>query len=314
MESQRALTPTQQRLVEQMRRDAEPLVFAPTFVDDLIERAREGFADLSAALGGEKLWVSKHFVTRALGCEALHLAPDPFEWTTSNARGSITHKAVELFVNWRGEPVPALVVDEAIARLAGQPNSLGDWLARLGEADLAELRGYAVERFTRFVQDFPPLDMRAEPITEAAGKWRASQCIELSGRADLVIGRPEGTVSKRLIVDFKTGSRSPQHRLDLRFYALVETLQRSVPPRKLVTYYFDYAEAEVEQVTEGILDSALDRALGAVARHAELVSGERTPVKRPSYSCRWCPLLADCTEGTAHLAALADDGSQGFDD
>lgn len=310
----RVLTPVQQRVLDQLRRDPEPLVFPEVFVDDLIARAREGFAELSTLLGGERLWVSKHFVSEVLGCEALHLAAPPFEWSPITARGSITHKAVELFLNWRGEPVPAEVVDEALARLTGQPSSLGDWLARRTDADLAEVRAYAVERFTRFVQDFPPLDPRAEPITEPGARWRANHCIELSGRADLVIGKPEGRVSKRLIVDFKTGTRSPQHRLDLRFYALIETLQRAVPPRKLVTFYFDEAEAEVEQVTEGILTAALDRTLNAVARHAELVASEREPVKRPSYACRWCPLLGECSDGRAHLAVLADDGSQGFDD
>jgi RecB family exonuclease len=145
-------------------------------------------------------------------------------------------------------------------------------------------------------------------------RYAASSCITLGGRADLVIGKPEGRISKRVIIDFKTGQRSPQHRLDLQFYALVETLQREVPPRKLVTFYFDEAAAEVETVTEGILDAALDRLLSAIERHAELHVDGREPVLRPSTGCRWCPLLADCPTGTAHLASLRDDGSQGFDD
>lgn len=308
------LTPVQQRLLDQMRREPEPLVFDEAFVDDLVRRADDGFAELAGRLRGEKLWVSKHLVTRALGCEARYLARDDFEWTPVTARGSVTHKAVELFLNWRAEPVPAVIVDEAISRLSGQPNDLGDWLARCGDGDLAELRGYVLERFTRFVQDFPPLDMRAEPIPEAMARYVASNCITLGGRADLVIGRPDGRISKRLIIDFKTGARAPHHRLDLEFYALVETLQRRVPPRKLVTFYFDEAAAEVEAVTEGILTASLDRVLSAIERHADLHSGEREPVRRPSGGCRWCPLLDTCAPGREHLVALSDDGSQGFDD
>jgi RecB family exonuclease len=308
------LTPVQQRILAQIRREPEPLVFDQGFVDDLLQRAATGFADLSARLGGEKLWVSKHRVTNALGCEQRYLAPDDFRWTTTTARGSVTHKAVELFLNWRDEPVPATIVDEALRRLTDEPNDLGIWLGGLDAADLAELRGYATERFTRFAQDFPPLDWRAEPIPEAMARYAASSCITLGGRADLVIGKPEGRISKRVIIDFKTGARQPQHRLDLQFYALVETLQREVPPRKLVTFYFDEAAAEVEAVTEGILDAALARVLSAIERHAELHVDGREPVLRPSGGCRWCPVLADCATGAAHLASLRDDGSQGFDD
>ena len=65
---------------------------------------------------------------------------------------------------------------------------------------------------------------------------------------------------------------------------------RAVPPRKLVTYYLDYAEAEVEDVTESMLDAALDRVIQAVERHAELTVDARPPVKRPGSPCRWCPL------------------------
>lgn len=308
------LTPVQQRILSQIRREPEPLVFDEAFIDDLLQRAAVGFAELSAQLGGEKLWVSKHRVTTALGCEQRYLAPDDFRWTPITARGSVTHKAVELFLNWREEPVPTAIVDEAIGRLSDEPNELGVWLGGLDAGDLAELRGYAIERFTRFVQDFPPLDWRAEPIPEAMARFSASSCITLGGRADLVIGKPEGRISKRVIIDFKTGARNPLHRLDLQFYALVETLQREVPPRKLVTFYFDEAAAEVETVTEGILDAALDRVLNAIARHAELHVDGREPVLRPSSGCRWCPLLGECSTGGTHLATLRDDGSQGFDD
>ena len=314
MERSTALTPVQQRLLGQLKRTPEPLVFSEGFVDGLVARARAGFEELSEALGGEKIWVSKYFVAQTLACEERHLAPSSFDWTPATARGFVAHKGVELYSHWQGEPVLADVIDEALARLGDEPSKRGDWVAGLSSADRAELRGYGLERLTRFVQDFPPLDWRAEPITEATGKWKASECIELSGRADLVMGRPDGRVSTRLIVDFKTGGRSPQHRDDLRFYALVETLQRQVPPRKVATYYLDYAEADVEDVNEKILEAALARTLAAVTRHAQLISGERDPVKRVSYSCRWCPLLNECEEGQSHLAMLDDDGSQGFDD
>lgn len=314
VESTRELTPTQQRLLEQLRRDAEPLVFDAEYIDHLVQRSHEAVEEFSGRLGGERLVVSKSFLANVHGCEARHLAPDLFEWTPVTARGFVAHKAIELGAHWHGEPVPELLVDEAIARLGDDAGNRGDFIAALTDADRAELRGFAVERVTRFLQDFPPLPPRAQPVYEARTRWSPPGTIELVGKTDLVIGRPDGRISTRLIVDFKTGWRNVHHRDDLRFYALLETVVRKVPPRRLVTYYLDSTEADVEDVTEGVLDSALARLLGALERHIELTIDGREAEKRPATACRWCQVLSGCAEGQAHLRALNDDGSQGFDD
>lgn len=308
------LTPTQERLLHQLRRDPAPLVFSREFVDDLIARAQDGFEELSERLAGEKMFVSKGFITKVLSCEVQHLLPDDFQWTPAKAKGFVAHKAIELQTNWRGDPTPAVLVDEAIARLADQASARSDFIAGLTDADHAELRGYAIERVTRFMQDFPPIPPSAHPVPEASTKWAPTSCIDVSSKADLVIGKPDGRISTRLIIDFKTGAKAHHHRLDLRFYALLETIVRQVPPRKLVTYYLDYAEADVEPVTEATLTSALDRVLSAVEREVELRIEGRTPVKRPGFTCRWCDVMPSCTEGRAHLALIDDDGRQGFDD
>ena len=315
VEQRPSLNPTQERLLAQLRRDGAPLVFDRAAVEDLLARARAAFAELSERLGGERLVVHKGFLSRVLGCEVQYLLPDDFAWTPAKARGFVAHKAIELLNNWRGEPVPAALVDEAIARLADQTSNRGNYVAGLTDADHAELRGRAVEHVTRYMQDFPPIPASAHPIPEAVSKWAPpGACIELSGKADLVVGKPDGRTSTRLIIDFKTGPRAHHHRLDLRFYALLETLAREVPPRKLVTYYLDYAEADVEEVSEATLASTLDRVIGSIERDVELRIDGRTPVKRPGATCRWCELRTTCVEGRAHLAALDDDGRQGFDD
>jgi hypothetical protein len=308
------LTPTQRRLLEQLRRDGDALVFDEEFVDDLVRRAQAIVDQAALRLGGEKLVVSKSFLTNVHGCEAKHLLPDSFTWNPANARGFVSHKAIELGANWLGEPEPQTLVDEALARLADQPGYQGDFVAGLSDADRAELRAGAVERVTRFLQDFPPIPARAHPAFEARTKWPLRGPVELVGKTDLVIGKPIGRTSIKLVVDFKTGWPSPNHRNDLRFYALLETLARRVPPRKLVTFYLDSSEADIEGVSESVLESALARLEGALERHAELTVDAVTPVKRMSSSCRWCPGLAGCDEGRAHLAMLDDDGSQGFDD
>jgi CRISPR/Cas system-associated exonuclease Cas4 (RecB family) len=313
VETRTPLTPTQERLLAQLRRDPEPLLFDQDFVADLRSRAQAGFEHLSARLGGEKLHVSKGLLNRVLGCEVQHLLPDDFEWTPAKARGFVAHKAIELRSNWRGDPSPGQLVDEAIERLSDQQNGRGDYVAGLSDADHAELRGGAIERVTRIMQDFPPIPNSAHPVFEAPTKWPATTCIEVSSKVDLVLGKPDGRVSTRLIVDFKTGQKAHHHRLDLRFYALLETIVRAVPPRKLVTYYLDYAEADIEVVTEATLESALDRVLSAVEREVELREG-REPIKRPGTACRWCALKGSCHEGRAFLELDDLTLTQGFDD
>lgn len=294
------LTPAQQRHLALLRRPEVPVVFPATVVDDIVDEARSGLAELSERLGGERLFVSKHFLARVHGCEAQHLSPEGFAWNTQNARGFVVHKAVELLVNWRGEPEPGQLVDEAIARLADDASERGAFVAGLTDADLAELRSGAVARVTRFVETFPPIPRSATPVTEAPSRFPYG-CIELGGRADLTLGRLVGDESRRVIIDLKSGRRVHTHRDDLRFYALVETLVHRVPPRKLATVYLDEADAEVEDVTEGVLRAALRRTLDGIARHVELTVERREAVKRPGAPCRWCPLRADCAEGQAFL-------------
>ena len=89
------------------------------------------------------------------------------------------------------------------------------------------------------------------------------------------MGRPQGRESRKVIIDLKTGRVSQRHREDLRFYALVETLVRDVPPRKLATFYLDSAEPIVEDVTEGVLRTALRRTLDGIHRLIQLqIEGE----------------------------------------
>lgn len=284
-----------------MRRTGDPLVFSQEFIDEIITDATEAAAELSMMLGGDNLYVSKSFVTRVHGCEVLHLAPDDFSWSPATAAGFVAHKSIELALNWRGEPVPAVVVDEALARLADDANQRGAFVAGLDDGAWAELRSRAVDRTTKFLQDFPPLPPAAHPVLESNAKWRPEGTIEFSAKVDLAIGKPEGRESRLLIVDFKSGYRSHHHRDDLRFYALLETLRHGVPPRKLATYYLDYAESDAEDVNEGTLRTALERTLSAIERHIELTVEHDEPVKRVGSSCRWCPLRETCTEGTAFL-------------
>jgi CRISPR/Cas system-associated exonuclease Cas4 (RecB family) len=159
----------------------------------------------------------------------------------------------------------------------------------------------SIERVTKFVESFPPLDRRSNPVTEAAAQWPLEGPILLRARVDLMIGRPSGAESRKVIIDLKTGRPSPKHRQDLGFYALLETLTRGVPPRKLATFYLDASEAQVEDVSERLLRTAVRRTLDGINAIVELEAEGRPPVRRPGSSCRWCPLADACPDGQSYL-------------
>ncbi|HEY4333900.1 MAG TPA: PD-(D/E)XK nuclease family protein, partial [Ilumatobacteraceae bacterium] len=154
---------------------------------------------------------------------------------------------------------------------------------------------------------------RSRPVTESSTQWPVDGPILLRGRSDLTIGRPFERESRKLIVDLKTGRVAARHREDLRFYALVETLSRHVPPRKLASFYLDAAQPVVEDVTENLLRSTMRRTFDGINALIELRVEGRPPTKSPGASCRWCPLAATCPEGKAQLAGDDDREADGLD-
>ena len=303
-----SLTPTQLKTLEALRRSAEPVVFDPDLVADIRTEMLAALDEFTERLQpNQEVFISKHKLSTVLDCEEFHLVPDDFEWRPATAKGQVAHRAIQLTLSWRGEPNPTDLVDEAMARLADEERGIGQWIAALSPADEADLRGQSVERLTKFMECFPPLDKRSNPMTESSIRWPNEGPIVLSGKVDLVMGRPRGAESSKVIVDLKTGRPNVKHRQDLGFYALLETLVRSVPPRKLATFYLDAAEAQAEDVSERLLRTSVRRTLDGINAIVELESEGRPPVRRPGVTCRWCPLAESCDDGQAFLAAGPDD-------
>ncbi|MFN3255488.1 MAG: PD-(D/E)XK nuclease family protein [Ilumatobacter sp.] len=302
-----ALNPVQRRTLDVLRRTGEPMVFDADLIATLRSEMHEAVDQLASRLDDrtarDGLWISKHKIASALDCEAHHLVPDDFAWTPANAKGTIAHRAIQLMLTWRGDPTPTDLVDEAMARLAHEERGIGQWIDSLSPGDDADVRGQTIERVTQFAEGFPPLSKKWHPMTESPVRWPNSGPIVLSGKVDLVFGRPVGSESRKVIIDLKTGRQRAQHRQDLGFYALLETLAREVPPRKVATFYLDSSEAHAEDVSERLLRSAVRRTLDGINAIIELETEGRPPVKRPGSSCRWCPLAPTCDEGQAFLHA-----------
>ncbi|MDZ7732071.1 MAG: PD-(D/E)XK nuclease family protein [Acidimicrobiia bacterium] len=254
--------PTQQQVVALLGRSrADWPDFDAGLRHELRAELEAGLAPVADRLPeGDDLFLSKHALTGVHGCEASYLADldAGFAWTVPMARGQVAHKAIELSVHWRGESVPLQLVDEALARLEHADSSLADWLQTLTEVELAELRSAANERVAKFLESFPTLKSAWRPVLESPAT--AELCdgrVVLRGRVDLTLGRAEGTRPGKVLVDLKTGTFSPNHVDDLRFYALVETLRLGTPPRLLATFYLDSGTPRPEEVTEAVLDAAV---------------------------------------------------------
>jgi len=284
--------------------------FDPRLRAELRAELQERLAPVAARVPvGEVLWVSKHLLSSVHGCEGMFLAQEAedFAWSPQTARGTVSHKAIELSISWRGDPSAGELVDEAIARLIAGGDRLADYLGGLGEGERAELHGEAVERTAMFLECFPRLEARWRPVAES--RLRADlndDKIVLSGKVDLTVGRPEGTRAGKVLIDLKTGGFAPAHRDDLRFYALIETLRLGVPPRLLATYYLDGGRLQGELVSEALLGTALERVVDGADAAVALKHDGREPHLRAGPPCRWCPRLDDCELGQRFLEERAE--------
>jgi CRISPR/Cas system-associated exonuclease Cas4 (RecB family) len=302
-------SPAQQQVIDLLGTGgSEPPAFPPGLAAELRSHLEEELAPLVSLLPeGETLWVAKHDLATVHGCEAHHVAAKgQFSWSVPTVRGAVAHKAIELSVHWRGEPYPAELVDEAIARLIEDDRGPAEFLGALVASDLAQLRGEAGDLVAKFLECFPPLNPRWTPVTES--RVRADLldgAVVLSGKVDLTLGSSRGGEARKVIIDLKSGSPVVVHRDDLRFYALVETLRLGVPPRRVATYYLDAARAQPEDITPELLHAATLRVVAGVRKLVELKQG-REPEVRPGAACRWCPLVESCEPGQAHLAAAQD--------
>lgn len=267
----------------------------------------DGLADIEGDLDAERpLIVTKHLLNGVHGCQArwLHERDEPFVPTVPIVRGTIAHKALELAIHWPGTPLPLDLVDAAIERIDNADHWATEFISTMRPVEHAELRASAADIVTKFVETWPPLTAAMRPATEAR-MW-ADVCdgrVTLKGQADLTLGQAvaSGSRARKIIVDYKTGNRSPEHRGDLRFYALVETLRVGVPPRLLVTAYLASGEIETETVTEGVLEATVARVVDGIRGVVALTSGDAEPIRRPSMACTWCPLLDECEIGRAFL-------------
>lgn len=309
-----APNPAQQEIIERLSTSRGA---RPEYDAELRHQLRwfleDGMAAAVAMLPDDAspIFVSKSKLAGVHGCEERYLQDD-FAWSVPAARGKVAHKAIELSVHWREEPLPLVLVDEALARLENAEDNFGQWLQGLRDVERAELRAEAGERVLQFLECWPVLKKQWRPGTEVSIRQELHEGkVVLQGKVDLTLGGPDGLVAGKVLVDLKTGSPRPVHFEDLRFYALVETMRLGTPPLRLASYYLDQGALHPEDVNEGVLRAAAMRTIDGVVKMIELATKARPPRRAPSGLCRWCPVKDTCDDGRRHLAG---DEARGEDD
>lgn len=304
------LSPVQQDVLDQL---GATVAGRPEFPAELRFELR---GELEKAIGDrvhrlgddDRIFANKFAIASALGCEGKYLAETEFPgWSVPLARGSVVHKAIELSINWRGEQLPADIVDEALASLEHSEQGIGEFVQQLNEADRAQLRSDAVAMLTAFAECWPPLKREWRPVTESKVRLELFDArVVLQGKIDLTLGVAAGLRAGKVLIDLKSGTGRPHHLDDLRFYAVIETIRTGVPPRLLASYYLDQGLFHTEDVTEDILFSAVGRIAAGVDRMIELHLKEREPRLHVGPQCRWCRTLETCETGQQHLREFDD--------
>jgi hypothetical protein len=194
------------------------------------------------------------------------------------------------------------------------------------EASLAAVAATGDEEIAAFVERLPEPSRRrlAEEVGEHAltitstwpvpnSSWlaRTQESIEvplvggrvvLAAVVDLVLGAPSSGQASVCLVEVKSGARRLEHRADLHYYALLETLRSGASPFRVATYYSLTGELDAEQVAEDVLIGTLQRVVAGAERLCRLASGA-APERRPNPLCAWCRELPGCGPGRERVGS-----------
>ena len=307
-----SLTPAQQATLDLIRLPAdERITHKSTLRAQILLELEKETVNLVDQID-EPLWISKRQLQAVTSCEALYEAQqvELFEWKLPMTRGQIFHKCVELSIHLSPPRAAPELVDEAVVSLINRGDGLANFLTDLSDVERAELRSDVASLLQTFFDTFPPLRPAWTPTTELPRKVLLHRGqIVLQGRFDLTVGQPNELTAGRVLLELKTGRAVPHHLDDLRFYALLETLVVGVPPALLASFYVDAGTVQVETVDEDLLRSAIRRTGDSIRRLLQLRLKEVQPERRPSGSCRWCPIAGDCQLGQSWLEEAAGGGA-----
>jgi hypothetical protein len=158
-----------------------------------------------------------------------------------------------------GDALEALAIDSARADLG---RFIGSLPAGDREELLADVRSHARilwSRWSRLPAHWLPRTNDRIRIPLAGGR------LVLACSVDLVIGTPCRDRAPVCLVDLVAGAPRVEHRAELQFAALLETLRSGAPPFRVGSHYTGNGATRTEDVTEEYLAVAVQRTIDGIA-------------------------------------------------
>lgn len=268
-------------MVVEMLRAGERPVVDPGLAGGLREWLEDEFAAMAAEVpsGSPPIFVSKQRLTEALRCDPdSPVLPDvSTEVTAEIALGALVDALFRVQVT-RGE-LPAS--DGALRAGIAALEVMGDSSAlevvgfvRELPAEERERLGHELQvHLSTIARCWPRLGPRWLPRTQEKVRIPfAGGRVQLSGVFDLALGLPPAERCSVCLVEVKSGKRRVEHKLDLCFYALLETLRSGAPPFKVATFYTATGELDADPITEDLLVVTVRRVIDGAHRLARLES------------------------------------------
>lgn len=269
-----------------------------TILEDAVSPSIDGMPDevtvrITKARVHQVLTCERHLLGR-LG-EAVGTSPDL-------VRGRLLDRLFAQVVQGFGisnDPVK----DALEAAAADRDDSLAEDWATLSLNDQAEVdeivRAAAGDLSSRWPRLPPNALVRLQETVRAE---LAGGRVVLSGRVDLMVGKPTATHVGTTMIDVKGGRWRFQDSFDAGWYAVIETLRHGVPPFQTGTYYLRDGALDLVVVSDDLLVQWTSRVADAAERLSQLAAG-RNPTTTPNPLCPWCPALPTCQPGRAFVEA-----------
>jgi hypothetical protein len=277
-------------------------------------------ADLASTAAGvtaarpPMLVVTKDRLTRVLACER-HQVVSEFgerEPTAALACGAIIDALFRQLVTVGsiGDPMADGL---AALRLDDRQRELATWIDRMDGGRRDELQA-EVERQIRGLRNrWPDLSPGWLPRTQETMRvGLVGGAVELAARVDLALGGPSVDEASVALVEIKAGARRVEHRAELHFYALLETLRSLTPPFVVATYYTRTGELDTDPVTAELLAAAARRTLTGARSLLGLAAGHE-PRPTPNGLCGVCAALPDCDVGRVRVERIEAAGRHRLD-
>jgi len=244
-------------------------VVDPGLAGGLREWLEDGVSEPCSRLtGASALVISGRALTGALAGAGTPVTVDPGAPRTVNlpiARGVLVGNLFRQLVatgrieDPMGDAMGALMVDPARADVVA-------FVGKLAAGERGALRAEVARHALALREQWTMLPARWLPRTQdritiplAGGR------IVLAGSVDLLIGAPSEGRASVCLVEITSGTPRAEHRDELHFAALLETLRSGAPPFRVVSHYTPSGETRAEDLTEEHLTLAVRRTIAGLA-------------------------------------------------